>query len=302
MTHPIHAERLTKFFGRREALSALDFSVPAGSIFGLIGPNGAGKTTTIKTLMNILRPSSGSAEILGVDSRRLSPREFRRIGYVSENQEMPGEMTVGYFLHYLKPFYPTWNDDLCDEMVRQFELPLDRKLSHLSRGMRIEAALVSSLAYGPELIVLDEPFSGLDPLIRHEFIQTLLDRAEGTTILISSHDVGEIESFASHIGYLEDGHLHFTEEMSTLAARFRQVEILFDAPPTVPDCLPRSWMQPQSAFAMMRFIESRFDHERTSAEIGRIFPQARQVALTPMSLKDIFVALALAGRQTAAAA
>jgi ABC-2 type transport system ATP-binding protein len=302
MIHPIHTERLSKFFRRNEAVNALDLSVPAGSIFALIGPNGAGKTTTIKTLMNILRPSGGSAEVLGVDSRRLSPREFRRIGYVSENQEMPGEMTVDYFLRYLKPFYPAWNDGLCEEMVRQFELPRDRKLSHLSRGMRIKAALASSLAYGPELVVLDEPFSGLDPLVRQEFIQTLLDRAEGTTIFISSHDVAEIETFASHIGYLEEGRLRFAEEMSTLAARFRQVELLFDAPPTLPDSLPPSWMQPQSASAMVRFIESRFDRERTPAEIGRIFPQARQVSVMPMPLKDIFVALALAGRRAAAAA
>jgi ABC-2 type transport system ATP-binding protein len=301
MTCPIRTHNLSKAFRNTDAVHSLDLEVPGGSIYGLIGPNGAGKTTTIKLLMNILRPSSGSAEVLGVDSRRLSPKQFARIGYVSENQEMPDEMTVGYFLSYLKPFYRDWDDRLADEMVRQFALPLDRKLRHLSRGMRMKAALTSSLAYRPELIVLDEPFSGLDALVRQEFIQGLLERAENTTILISSHDLAEIESFASHIGYLEAGRLRFTEEASALADRFRQVEIVFDAPPALPSSWPRTWMQPQSASAVLRFVDSEFNQERTSAELGRLFPQARKIAFTPMALKDIFVALAMSGRHAAAA-
>jgi ABC-2 type transport system ATP-binding protein len=225
MSSPISTHNLSKTFRRTEAVHALDLAVPEGSIYALIGPNGAGKTTTIKLLMNILRASSGSAEVLGVDSRRLSPREFARIGYVSENQEMPEWMTVDYFLRYLRPFYPTWDDSLAEDLVRQFELPRDRKLRHLSRGMRMKAALASSLAYRPELIVLDEPFTGLDALVRDEFTRGLLERAEGTTILISSHDLSEIESFSSHIAYIEEGRLRFAEEMATLADRFRQVEL-----------------------------------------------------------------------------
>jgi ABC-2 type transport system ATP-binding protein len=300
MSNPIRTQKLTKAFRRNDAVRSLDLEIPAASIYGLIGPNGAGKTTTIKVLMNILRPSSGSAEILGVDSRRLSPGQLARIGYVSENQELPGEMTVEYFLRYLKPFYPTWDDTLANNLVREFELPRDRRLRHLSRGMRMKAALASSLAYRPELIILDEPFTGLDALVRQELIQGLLERAENTTILISSHDLGEIESFASHIGYLDQGQLRFTEETCALAERFRQVELIFDAPPSLPRDWPRSWMQPQTASAVLRFVDSHFDRERTAAEVGRLFPGARQVAFTPMALKDIFVALALAGRQAAA--
>jgi ABC-2 type transport system ATP-binding protein len=300
MSNPIRTQQLTKAFRRNDAVRSLDLEIPAASIYGLIGPNGAGKTTTIKVLMNILRPSSGSAEILGVDSRRLSPGQLARIGYVSENQELPGEMTVEYFLRYLKPFYPTWDDTLANNLVREFELPRDRRLRHLSRGMRMKAALASSLAYRPELIILDEPFTGLDALVRQELIQGLLERAENTTILISSHDLGEIESFASHIGYLDQGQLRFTEETCALAERFRQVELIFDAPPSLPRDWPRSWMQPQTASAVLRFVDSHFDRERTAAEVGRLFPGARQVAFTPMALKDIFVALALAGRQAAA--
>ena len=152
-------------------LNGLNLAVPEGSLYGLLGPNGAGKTTTIKILMNIIGASGGRAEALGVDSRRLGPKSFAQIGYVSENQEMPEWMTVEYFLAYLRPFYPAWDVAREKELLRQFELPLDRKLKHLSRGMRMKAALASSLAYRPKLIVLDEPFTGLDPLVRDEFIR-----------------------------------------------------------------------------------------------------------------------------------
>ena len=215
---PIQCSQLSKKFKSLMALDHLDLTVPEGSIYALIGPNGAGKTTLIKTLVNILRPSSGIASVLGVDSRKLSPQQFAQVGYVSENQEMPEWMTVSYFLNYLRPFYPTWDDARASEMLKQFDLPLDRKLSQLSRGMKMKAALVSSLAYRPKLIILDEPFSGLDPLVRDEFIEGLLESASGATIFISSHDLAEIESFSSHVGYLDQGRLQFSEESAALAA------------------------------------------------------------------------------------
>jgi ABC-2 type transport system ATP-binding protein len=252
--------------------------------------------------MNIFPPSAGKAEVLGVNSRRLKPADFARIGYVSENQEMPEWMTVGYFLRYLKPFYPTWDDALENGLVRQFELPRDRKLRHLSRGMKMKAALASSLAYHPKLIILDEPFSGLDSLVRDELKEGLLERAEGTTILISSHDLAEIESFASHIGYIDRGRLRFSEEMGALAERFRQVEVTFEEAPALPASWPQAWLEPQTAAAVVRFVDSRFDGERSASEIRRVFPGARNVAFTPMSLRDIFVTLAKADRKAAAAA
>jgi len=300
MTAPISAHQLTKSFRHTDAVQSLDLDVPQGSIFALIGPNGAGKTTTIKVLMNILRASLGTAEVLGVDSRRLSPREFARIGYVSENQEMPELMTVDYFLRYLKPFYPTWDDALAAGMVREFDLPRDRKLHHLSRGMRMKASLASSLAYRPELIVLDEPFTGLDALVRDEFTRSLLERCEGATVLISSHDLAEIENFASHVAYIEEGHLRFSEEMSTLANRFRQVEVTFEAPPALPGLWPEEWMKPETAAAVVRFIDSHFDRERSPAQVDHVFPSARSVEFHAMTLREIFVALALAGRARAA--
>jgi ABC-2 type transport system ATP-binding protein len=259
-----------------------------------VGPNGAGKTTAIKTLMNILQPDAGRAEVLGVDSRRIGPAQLARIGYVSENQEQPDWMTVRYLLDYLKPFYPTWDDDRASQLIRQFELPADRKLGHLSRGMRMKAALASSLAYRPQLLVLDEPFTGLDPLVRDDLISGIIESAEETTILVSSHDLAEIESFASHIAYLDSGRLRFAEEMTSLAARFREIEITTEAPvaiPTVRDW-PTHWLRPDSTGGLVRFVETRFDADGIQSEVRRVFGDVRNISINPMPLRAIFLTLA----------
>jgi ABC-2 type transport system ATP-binding protein len=288
---------LKKRFRGAVALDGLNLEVPEGSVYALIGANGAGKTTAIKILMNILQPTSGHTETLG--RQKLSPRELQQIGYVSENQEMPEWMTVGYFMAYLKPFYPTWDDTRADELLRQFELPRDRKLKHLSRGMKMKAALASSLAYRPKLIVLDEPFSGLDPLVRDEFIEGLLEGASEATIFISSHDLSEIESFASHVGYLESGRLKFSEEMSALSARFREVEVTLDRAPALPANWPPTWLRPEASAAVVRFVDSQFDEARTMADIRKMFGEPRAVSINPMPLRAIFVTLAKAERRAA---
>jgi len=294
MSDMIAATDLVKRFRSVRVLDHLNLTVPQGSVFGLAGPNGAGKTTTIKILMNILRPDSGQATVLGVDSRALGPETLANIGYVSENQELPEWMTVKYLLAYLKPFYPSWDDQRAAQLIRQFDLPLDRQLRHLSRGMRMKAALAGSLAYRPPLLIMDEPFSGLDPLVREELIEGLLESAGETTILISSHDLGEIESFASHIGYLDRGRLQFSEEMASLTARFREVEVMVDSPPLLPfdRPWPANWLRPETAPALVRFVETHFDPERTTAEIRRLFGDVRNISATPMPLRAIFVTLA----------
>jgi ABC-2 type transport system ATP-binding protein len=294
MSSALFAQDLVKRFRNVPVLDGLNLDVPEASIFGLIGPNGAGKTTTIKILMNILKATSGCAEVLGVDSRHLGPSELEHIGYVSENQEMPEWMTVEYFLAYLKPLYPTWDESRAEELVRQFNLPRGRKLRHLSRGMWMKAALASSLAYRPRLLVLDEPFGGLDPLVREDLIEGLLDSAGETTILISSHDLADIESFASHIGYLDRGRLQFSEEMTSLTARFREVEVTVEPPATLPADRqwPTNWLRPEATQALVRFVETRFDPEHTTGEIRRLFGRVQQISVNPMPLRAIFVALA----------
>jgi ABC-type multidrug transport system ATPase subunit len=292
MSSAIRTENLIKKFRHVEALKGLNLLVPQGAIYALVGPNGAGKTTAIKVLMNILEPTSGCAQIFETDSTQLEGKAFATIGYVSENQELPLWMRVDSFLAYLRPFYPTWDLELEKELVKKFELPLDRKLRHLSRGMRMKASLASVMAYHPKLIVLDEPFSGLDPLVRDELIESMLERAEEATVLISSHDLGEIESFASHVGYLEEGALLFSDEMTTLAERFREVELTLNSPGSLPENLPESWVQVSTSATVVRFIESSFDENRTSAEIREVFGEHRNLTFSPMSLRSIFLATA----------
>lgn len=299
MTSAIQTDNLVKKFRRVDALQGLTLNVPEGAVYALVGPNGAGKTTAIKILMNILRATSGRAEVLGFDSSHVKGRRLESIGYVSENQEQPEWMTVEYMLSYLRDFYPTWDANLEADLIKQFELPRDRKLRHLSRGMRMKTALASSLAYHPKLIVLDEPFTGLDPLVRDELIQGLLDRVEESTIFVSSHDLGEIETFASHVAYLEEGKLRFAEELATLTARFREVELSFDKPPAMPPQTPPGWMQISNSSAVVQFTDSQFDAERTAADIRKVFGEPRNTTFSSMSLRAIFLAMAKSGRTSA---
>jgi ABC-2 type transport system ATP-binding protein len=299
MSDILRTSDLTKRFRATPVLNHLNLTVPEGSVYALAGPNGAGKTTCIKILMNLLRSSSGHAEVLGRDSRRLSPQHFAQIGYVSENQELPEWMTIEYFLAYLKPFYPTWDDARAAELLRQFDLPPARTLKNLSRGMKMKATLASSLAYRPRLMVLDEPFTGLDALVRDELIESLLDTAEDTTIFLYSHDLAEIETFASHIGYLDHGSLKFSEEMVALTARFREIEITLASPAALPRPWPTTWLPPESAAAVVRFVDTEFNPERTIAEIRRLWTGVEDISVRPMPLRAIFVALAKTGRKAA---
>jgi ABC-2 type transport system ATP-binding protein len=301
MTSPIHTRGLVKRYRGTVALDSFDLDVPEGSIYGLVGPNGAGKTTCIKVLMNLARATSGRGEVLGADTRRLGPAQFAQIGYVSENQKLPDWMTVEYFMNYLRPFYPTWDETLAADLIRQFDLPRSRELRHLSHGMRMKAAMASALAYRPKLIVLDEPFTGLDPLVRDELIEGLLPSAENTTVFISSHDLGEIESFASHIGFLDHGRLQFSEDMGSLAGRFREIEVTLpvDKAAPKPDQCPPAWLNAQQSASVFRFVDSRFEEERTAAQLRGLFGEAAQVAVNPMPLRAIFVTLAKASRKAA---
>src|SRR3954470_5719855 len=205
----IQTNNMHKKYGRFDALQGLSIAVPEGSAFALIGANGAGKSTTIKCLMNIISPSQGSATILGVDSRNLSPKEFAQIGYVSENQKMPGRLTVADYIAYLRPFYPNWDRELEVDILAQLRLPPDRKIKNLSHGMRLKMALACALPFRPKLLVLDEPFSGLDPLVRDEFMGRLLEQAGAMTVLISTHELADIEDVATDVAFLDNGTLLF---------------------------------------------------------------------------------------------
>lgn len=224
MTAVIETIDLTRRFGQLDAVDGLTLQVNVGSLFAFVGPNGAGKTTTIKMLLNLLKPTSGKAYVLGIDSRRVGPRELARIGYVSENQDLPDWMTVDQLIAYVRPFYPTWDESLCRTLRRDLDLASRLPIRSFSRGMRMKAALLVSLAYRPELVVLDEPFSGLDPLARDELVRALLElTGERTwTTLISSHDIDEVERLADSIAFINQGRVFVTESVQDLIGKYRK--------------------------------------------------------------------------------
>src|SRR5882762_9810258 len=292
MPQAIHTDQLSKHFGRVIALDRVNLDVQEGALYALVGQNGAGKTTTIKVLMNLIRATGGSAIVLGTDSHNIRGKSYTQIGYVSENQEMPEWMKTGALLKYLREFYSTWDSDLEQSLVKQFDLPLDRKIKTLSRGMKMKLALASALAFHPRLIVLDEPFGGLDPLVRDQLIEGLLERAAESTVFLSSHDLAEIETFASHVGYLESGKLLFSEDMISLSTRFREVELTRDSDGPLPSPLPANWLRPKASGAIVRFVDSRFDEQTTPAEIQSFFGTVRDVQFRALSLRAIFLAMA----------
>jgi|SRR5712671_5215265 len=292
----IQAKNLWKKFGRFDALRGLRFTVPKGSAYALIGANGAGKTTTIKLLMNIFEPTQGSVDILGVDSRRISPRELSRIGYVSENQNMPEKLTVAEYLDYLRPFYGTWDRSLEATILRQLRLPPERRIGQLSHGMRMKMALACALPFRPELLILDEPFSGLDPLVRDEFMEQLLHQAGEMTVLISSHELGEIDGVATHVAFLDEGKLLFEESMIDLTSRFREVHITTAREARSPDRIPPHWKDVKTNGNVLSFVDTQFSGEYPDERFGSLVGDVRRIDAQPMALRSIFTTLARAAR------
>jgi len=315
MEPAIATSDLTCRYGRTEAVRGLTLTVEPGSIFALLGPNGAGKTSTIRMLANILRPSSGTATVLGVDSRRLGASELATIGYVSENQKLPTWMTVDELVAFCRPLYPSWDASLCRKLLADFDLPGGAKIATLSRGMRVKVALVSSLAYRPRLLMLDEPFSGLDPVVRDDLVRGVLELAgqEQWTVFVSSHDLDEVERLVDTVGFIDAGRLVLSEPFADLHARFRRVEVTLTAdvgaelappaqtpsglaPPggpgtvTGPSPLPDTWIGVQQAGRLVRFVDTRYVEGETERRARELF-LATGIEVQPMTLREIFVAL-----------
>jgi ABC-2 type transport system ATP-binding protein len=295
----IEVSNLWKKFGRHDAIQGLSFSVPHGSAYALIGANGAGKTTTIKILMNIIEATRGEAMLLGVNSRRISPRELAQIGYVSENQDMPQALTVTEYMDYLRPFYSRWDRELEASVRRRLRLPRERKIRDLSHGMRMKMALACALPFRPKLLILDEPFSGLDPLVRDEFMEGLLEQAGEMTILISSHELGEIDGVATHVAFIDEGKLLFEESMSDLIGRFRQVQVTLEREASEPSCLPLDWLHVRTMGNVLEFVDARFSEHSLGERVESVIAGVRRIDAQPMALRSIFTALARAARDGA---
>jgi ABC-2 type transport system ATP-binding protein len=284
----VDTQLLNKRFGQVRVLRDVDLRIPEGSAFALVGTNGAGKTTTLRILVNILQPSSGTASVLGKDSRALTPRDFTQIGYVSENQILPERLSVAQYFDYLRALYPNWDQGLEKSMRRKLDLPADRRLANLSHGMRMKTVLVAGLAFRPGLLILDEPLSGMDTLTRDEVVEGLLEQADETTILISSHELDEIENFTSHIAFMDSGVLCFQESIDSLRGRFRAVNVTLSARKSLPADYPPSWLSPEINGHALWFIDSGFAgdealYQRLSHYFGAVQFETRAMSLREIS-------------------
>jgi ABC-2 type transport system ATP-binding protein len=214
------------------AVAGIDLEVPRGEIYGFLGRNGAGKTTTLRMLMGILRPDRGTIELLGRAANRIGPKEKRQIGYVSQEQFFYPWMSARELGRFVSGFYPTWDQAEFDRLLRVLDIPERRRASELSGGTRTKLGLALALAHHPELLLLDEPTTGLDPVARHEFLEMLLHevRHRGQTAFFSSHLVGEVEQVATRVGILQRGTLRYQGTLERLRASVRRVTLEAGAP------------------------------------------------------------------------
>ena len=216
----IHIENLTRRFGANTALNTVSLSLPRGGVYGLVGANGAGKTTLIKHILGLLQAESGSVRIFGLDPVGDPVAVLSRIGYLSEENDLPGWMRVDELIRYSRAFYPRWDDRFAEELRQSFDLDPSAQIKTLSKGQKSRAGLLVALAYRPELLVLDEPSSGLDPIVRRDIlgavIRTIAD--EGRTVLFSSHLLDEVEQVADHVTMIRQGTIVMSAALADIKA------------------------------------------------------------------------------------
>ena len=216
----ISIANLSRRFGEKIALNSVDLSMPRGGVYGLVGANGAGKTTLIKHILGLLQAESGSVRVFGLDPVAEPVAVLSRIGYLSEENDLPGWMRVDELIRYSRAFYKNWDDAYAEELRQSFALDPAAKIKTLSKGQKSRAGLLVALAYRPELLVLDEPSSGLDPIVRRDILgavmRTIAD--EGRTVLFSSHLLDEVEQVADHVTMIRQGTIVMSAPLDDIKA------------------------------------------------------------------------------------
>lgn len=228
-------QQITKRYGSFTALDGVSFSGKPGQVIALLGENGAGKTTSIKTLLGLVTPDSGTSTVFNVESQRHGAEIRRRVGYVPDRPSLYEWMTVQEVGWFAAGFYPLGYGARYLELVRQFGLPLDRPIKSLSKGMQSKVSLSVAMAHDPALLILDEPTSGLDPLVRREFLESMVDvAATGRTVFLSSHQISEVERVADTVLILRRGKLVLNERLEVLKSRVKELIVTLEAVETAP--------------------------------------------------------------------
>jgi ABC-2 type transport system ATP-binding protein len=288
MENCIETRNLTKRFAKLTAVNSITLNIAKGKAYAYLGRNGAGKTTTIKMISGIMRPDSGESKVLGVPSTNLTPALFQKIGYVSENQELYPWMKTSEIIAFTSKLYSSWDKSFEQALMKKMELDPDRKIVHCSRGETVKLKLLLALCTHPELLILDEPFSGLDSSAQEEFIESLLEitRQNEWTLFFSTHSIYEVEKLADQVIILEKGGIIIDEPLDVLQERFRKITLLFTDN-------PQSFVLPKNAIAVKKentsvsFVHQNFTPEEERA-LSALYPRAK-IDIQNLSLNDIFI-------------
>jgi len=292
----IELRGVTRQFGNKRALDDINLAVPRGVVFGLVGANGAGKTTLIRHVLGLLKAQTGSVRVFGLDPVHEPVSVLSRIGYLSEEGDLPGWMRIDELMRYMRAFYPTWDEEYAQDLRRQFALDPAAKVKTLSKGQKARAGLLVALAYRPELLLLDEPSSGLDPIVRRDILGAIVRTIaeEGRTVLFSSHLLDEVERISDRVAMLKAGRILFTGELDEIKQTHHRLNLRFESdlrqPPALDGVL--SWEGRGcrwTAVASGRIDEIILAVSALGAEV---------VEQKALSLDEIFIAQV--GRSTAA--
>jgi ABC-2 type transport system ATP-binding protein len=285
---PIVIENLVRHFGRKIALDRVTLTVPAGCVFGLVGENGAGKTTLMKHVLGLLKPDGGSVLVFGLDPVRRPADVLSRIGFLSEDRDLPSWMRVRELLRYLQPFYPNWDGAYASELLSQFELDAEMRIKNLSRGQVAKVGLVAALAHRPGLLLLDEPSSGLDPVVRRDILEAIIRTVsqEGRTVVFSSHLLDEVERVCDQVAFLHEGKLVLCSGLDEIKQRHHRLTLRFGAPLSSPPALVGALSISGDGLEWTAVCDGAREQLRASAtQLG-----ARIVEERTPSLDEIFVA------------
>lgn len=225
----IQTKNLTKSYGSSDnALNNLDMNIPEGFVYGLLGKNGAGKTTTLRVFMSLLKPTSGFVEVMGHAPWKMPVDVKQDIGYSSDSMQLIPWLKVGEILNYNGSFYKNWDTKYVKQWVERLNLPVNKRVFHLSRGNRQKLALIMAIAHHPKLLILDEPAGGLDPLARKEFLESMIEliHESGTTIVLSSHLLSDLERISDHIGIIDEGKMKIEMPLENLKLTTKQIKIV----------------------------------------------------------------------------
>jgi ABC-2 type transport system ATP-binding protein len=285
----IETRQLRKYYGKAEAVRDLDLCVEPNRITGFLGANGAGKSTTIKMLLGMSKPTGGSGTVLGrkIDDPKASVDLRRNIAYVSEDKRMYSYLTVEEMIRFTRPFYPDWRIDVERQLIRSYELPADRKVGSLSKGMRTKLAMLLALSRRPSLLILDEPGDGLDPWGVEQQLESLVAQSgDGTSVFFSSHQIADVERIADNVCILDKGRLILDAAMDDLRQSYRQITLVFPEPP----------VEREFRFAGVERIRTSGQQMAVfaSANAEAVIDRARQfhatsIDVAPVALRDVYL-------------